>query len=101
MNDEFYQALASQYRREIIKLLKWRNLSAGEIADHFDISQPSISRHLDVLKRAEIVTTERKANQIIYSLNLSVMDEMYIQLSNLLNMKSDKKQKMEVSYENQ
>lgn len=101
MNDEFYQALASQYRREIIKLLKWRNLSAGEIADHFDISQPSISRHLDVLKRAEIVTTERKANQIIYSLNLSVMDEMYIQLSDLLNMKSDKKQKMEVSYENQ
>ena len=76
-------------------------MSAGEIADHFDISQPSISRHLDVLKRAEIVTAERKANQIIYSLNLSVIDEMYIQLSDLLNMKSDKKQKMEVSYENQ
>ncbi len=101
MKDEFYQALANQYRREIIKLLKWKNLSAGEIADHFDISQPSISRHLDVLKRAEIVTAERKANQIIYSLNLSVIDEMYIQLSDLLNMKSDKKQKMEVSYENQ
>lgn len=101
MNDEFYQALASQYRREIIKLLKWRNLSAGEIADHFDISQPSISRHLDVLKRAEIVTAERKANQIIYSLNLSVIDEMYIQLSDLLNMKSGKTQKVEVSYENQ
>lgn len=101
MKDEFYQALANQYRREIIKLLKWKNLSAGEIADHFDISQPSISRHLDALKRAEIVTAERKANQIIYSLNLSVIDEMYIQLSDLLNMKSDKKQKMEVSYENQ
>lgn len=101
MSDEFYQALASRYRREIIKLLKWKNLSAGEIADHFDISQPSISRHLDVLKRAEIVTAERRANQIIYSLNLSVMDEMFIQLSDLLNMKSDEKQKMEVSYENQ
>lgn len=101
MNDEFYQALANPYRREIINLLKWRNLSAGEIADHFDISQPSISRHLDILKRAEIVTAERKANQIIYSLNLSVMDEMYIQLSDLLNMKSDKKQRREVSYENQ
>lgn len=101
MKDEFYQALTSPYRREIIKLLKWKNLSAGEIADHFDISQPSISRHLDVLKRAEIVTAERKANQIIYSLNLSVMDEMYIQLSDLLNIKSDKKQKMGVFYENQ
>lgn len=101
MNEEFYQALASQYRREIIKLLKWKNLSAGEISDHFDISQPSVSRHLDVLKRAEIVTAERRANQIIYSLNLSVIDEMFIQLSDLLNMKSVDKQKTEVSYENQ
>ena len=73
MKEDFFQALASPYRREIIKLLKWKNLSAGEIADHFDISQPSISRHLDILKQAEIVTAERKANQIIYSLNLSVM----------------------------
>ena len=101
MNDEFYQALASPYRREIIKLLKWKNLSAGQIAEHFDISQPSISRHLDVLKRAEIVTAERKANQIIYSLNLSVLDEMFIQLSDLLNIRLEKKQEMEVLYENQ
>ena len=78
MNDDFFQALASPYRREIIRLLKWKNLSAGEIAERFDISQPSISRHLDVLKRAEIVTTERRANQIIYSLNLSVVQEMYL-----------------------
>lgn len=61
MKDDFFQALASPYRREIIKLLKWKNLSAGEIADHFDISQPSISRHLDILKQAEIVTAERNA----------------------------------------
>ena len=101
MNDEFYQALTSPYRREIIKLLKWKNLSAGEIAEHFDISQPSISRHLDVLKRAEIVTAERKANQIIYSLNLSVMDEMYIQLSDLLNIKQGMRPKLEATNESQ
>ena len=89
MNDDFFQALASTYRREIIQLLKWKNLNAGEIAEHFDISQPSISRHLDVLKRAEIVTAERKANQIIYSLNLSVMQEMYIKLSDLFDTKGD------------
>ncbi len=87
MKDDFFQALASPYRREIIKLLKWKNLSAGEIADHFDISQPSISRHLDILKQAEIVTAERKANKIIYSLNLSVMEEIFMQLSDLFQIK--------------
>lgn len=89
MKDDFFQALASPYRREIIKLLKWKNLSAGEIADHFDISQPSISRHLDILKQAEIVTAERKANQIIYSLNLAIMEEIFMQLSDLFQIKED------------
>lgn len=84
MKEDFFQALASPYRREIIRLLKWQNLSAGEIAEKFNISQPSISRHLDVLKQAEIVTAERRGNQIIYSLNLSVVQEMYIQLTDLL-----------------
>lgn len=89
MNDDFFQALASPYRREIIKMLKWKNMSAGEIAEQFDISQPSISRHLDVLKRAEIITAERKANQIFYSLNLSVMQEMYIQLKDFFDTKQE------------
>lgn len=66
-------------------------MNAGEIAEHFNISQPSISRHLDVLKRAEIVTSERKANQIIYSLNLSVMQEMYIELNNFFDIKTEKR----------
>ncbi|MEE0762084.1 hypothetical protein B5F08_00175 [Anaeromassilibacillus sp. An172] len=91
MSEDFFHALASPYRREIIKLLKWKNMNAGEIAEHFDISQPSISRHLDVLKHAEIVTSERKGNQIIYSLNLSVMQEMYIKLSELLSFGGDEK----------
>jgi len=86
MKDDFFQALASPYRREIIKILKWNNLSAGEIADHFNISQPSISRHLDILKRAEIVTAERNANQIIYSLNLSVTEEIMVQISELFDI---------------
>ena len=91
MNEDFFHALASPCRREIIKLLKWKNMNAGEIAEHFDISQQSISRHLDVLKHAEIVTSERKGNQIIYSLNLSVMQEMYIKLSKLLSFGGDEK----------
>jgi len=87
MSEDFFHALASPYRREIIRILKWKNMSAGEIADHFNISQPSISRHLDVLKRAEIVTSERKANQIIYSLNLSMVQEMMVEISSLLDTK--------------
>ena len=87
MNDDFFQALASPYRREIIKLLKWQNLTAGEIAAKFDISQPSISRHLDILKRAEIIVAEKRANQIIYSLNLSVLQEIMVGITGLLNVK--------------
>ena len=84
MRDEFFQALASPYRREIIRLLKWRTLSAGEIAGHFDIAQPSVSRHLEVLKNAGIITSRRQANQVIYSLNLSMVQEMIMEVMELL-----------------
>ncbi len=89
MGEDFFQALASPYRREIIKLLKWKNRSAGEIAAHFAISQPSISRHLDVLKRAKLVTAERRGNQIIYALNMTVMQELYLQLEELFDRKGE------------
>ena len=84
MRDDFFQALASPYRREIIRLLKWRTLSAGEIAGHFDIAQPSVSRHLEVLKNAGIITSRRQANQVIYSLNLSMVQEMIMEVRELL-----------------
>ena len=84
MRDDFFQALASPYRREIIRLLKWRTLSAGEIAGHFDIAQPSVSRHLEVLKNAGIITSRRQANQVIYSLNLSMVQEMIMVVMELL-----------------
>ncbi len=93
MAEDFFGALASPYRREIIRLLKWRSLSAGEIAAHFDIAQPSVSRHLDILKQAEIVTCERKANQMIYSLNLSMMDEMFVRLADLLSVPREQQEK--------
>lgn len=89
MNDDFFQALSNPCRREIIKLLRWKNLSAGEIAGHFDIAQPSVSRHLDVLKKAELVTTERRGNQIIYSLNLSAIQEILVYMAELFEMKGE------------
>jgi len=90
MNDEFFQALSNPYRREIIKLLRWKNLSAGEIVSHFDIAQPTVSRHLDVLRKAGIVTSERKGTQIIYSLNLSVVQELFVYLSDLFDYSNAK-----------
>ncbi len=84
MKDDFFQALSSPYRREIIRLLKWRDLSAGEIAAHFTISQPSVSRHLEVLKNAGIVTSRRQANQVIYSLDLTAVQGMLVEILGLL-----------------
>lgn len=90
MNDSFFQALSNPYRREIIKLLKWKNMNAGEIAEHFQIAQPSVSRHLDVLKKAEIVTVERRGTQLIYSLNLSTVQEIYVYMTELFEAKEEK-----------
>lgn len=90
MNDSFFQALSNPYRREIIQLLKWKNMNAGEIAEHFQIAQPSVSRHLDVLKKAEIVTVERRGTQLIYSLNLSTVQEIYVYMAELFEKKPEK-----------
>lgn len=75
MNDVF-KALNDPTRREILVLLREKDLSAGAIADQFSISKPSISHHLDLLKRAELVRVERKGQLLIYSLNTTVLDEL-------------------------
>ncbi|TVX96075.1 autorepressor SdpR family transcription factor [Cohnella terricola] len=74
MNDTF-KALSDPTRRKILQLLKEKDLSAGDIADHFNISKPSISHHLNILKQAKLVQDERQGQSIIYSINLSVMQE--------------------------
>ena len=71
-----FKALNDVTRREILGLLKVKNLSAGEIADHFNISKPSISHHLDILKRADLITFEKNGQFIIYSLNTTVMEDV-------------------------
>ena len=71
-----FKALNDMTRREILELLKVKDLSAGEIADHFNISKPSISHHLDILKRADLITFEKNGQFIIYSLNTTVMEDV-------------------------
>ncbi|WP_027091795.1 autorepressor SdpR family transcription factor [Cohnella thermotolerans] len=74
MNDTF-KALSDPTRRQIIQLLKERDMSAGEIAEQFSISKPSISHHLTILKNAKLVQDERQGQSIIYSLNTTVIQE--------------------------
>jgi ArsR family transcriptional regulator, arsenate/arsenite/antimonite-responsive transcriptional repressor len=71
-----FKALNDPTRREIVDLLKERDRTAGDIADHFNISKPSISHHLDLLRQADIVTSEKKGQFIYYSLNATVLDEI-------------------------
>lgn len=71
-----FKALNDPTRREILELLKDRDLTAGEIADQFNISKPSISHHLDMLKQAGLVIANKDGQFIHYSINTTVMDEM-------------------------
>ena len=74
--NQVFRALNDATRREILNLLKEKDLTAGEIADHFNISKPSISHHLDKLKQADLVTFEKKGQFIYYSLNTTILDDV-------------------------
>ena len=71
-----FKALNDPTRREILELLQQRDMTAGEIVDHFTISGPSISHHLDLLKQAGLVHAEKEGQYIYYSLNTTVVDEI-------------------------
>ncbi|MDQ6598684.1 ArsR family transcriptional regulator [Bacillus salipaludis] len=75
MNDVF-KALADPTRRKILDLLKEQDLTAGEIADQFDMSKPSISNHLKILKSAGLVLDEKKGQFILYSLNSTILQDV-------------------------
>lgn len=70
------KALSDPTRREILKMLKKGRLSAGEIEEQFDISFPAISRHLSVLKDADLVRDDRDGKNVYYTLNTSVLEEI-------------------------
>lgn len=80
---ETFKALSDPVRREILELLKKETLSAGEIGSHFDMTGATISYHLSILKKAELITETRQKNYIYYSLNTSVVEEVMLWLSTL------------------
>lgn len=74
--NNIFKALNDPTRREILIMLKEKDLTAGEISDKFNISKPSISHHLDILKRADLVTSEKKGQFITYSINSTIVDDI-------------------------
>jgi ArsR family transcriptional regulator, arsenate/arsenite/antimonite-responsive transcriptional repressor len=81
-----FKALNDPIRREILELLKEKDMNAGEIADHFNITKPSISHHLDSLKQADLVISVKKGQFVNYTLNKTVVDDI-IQWLMTINLK--------------
>ena len=77
------KALSDPIRREILNLLKGGRLSAGEICEHFDVTGASISRHLSVLKEADLIRDTREGKFIYYDLNASVLEEILLWVKDL------------------
>jgi ArsR family transcriptional regulator, arsenate/arsenite/antimonite-responsive transcriptional repressor len=78
-----YRALAGPTRREILRLLREGDLPAGRLAGAFDISWPSVSRHLRVLESAGLVSSQRKGGNIIYSLQTSVLQDVATEVAEM------------------
>lgn len=76
MGESAFKALAAPTRRRILELLRAGELTAGELAEHFDMTKPSISHHLSTLKAAGLVDAERDGQSIVYSLNTTVMQDL-------------------------
>ena len=76
-------ALADPSRREILNMLKKGRMSAGEIAERFSVSGAAVSRHLSVLKEADLITDQREGKFIYYDLNASVLEEIMLWISEL------------------
>lgn len=72
---DVWSAMSDATRREILTKLKARNMTAGELADCFELSKPTISHHLNILKEAGLITGEKKAQTITYSLNTTVFQD--------------------------
>lgn len=80
---DVWKALADPTRRKILKLLKNDSLNAGEIAAQFNMTKPSISNHLSILKQADLVDSEKIGQNVIYSLKTRVLEDMLKMLSDL------------------
>jgi DNA-binding transcriptional ArsR family regulator len=87
--NEVFKALADPTRREILRLLRRGEKTAGELAEHFDMAKPSVSHHFATLKQADLITSRREGQQIYYSLNTTVAEDVVAILWDLLRGRRD------------
>jgi ArsR family transcriptional regulator len=81
-----FQALSDPTRREVLRLLRERDMTAGEIADRFPLSRPTLSGHFNVLKHADLIVAEKHGTSILYSLNVSVVEQALAAMLELLDV---------------
>jgi DNA-binding transcriptional ArsR family regulator len=89
--NQLFEALAHPTRRRILELLKQRSMTAGEIADRFDVSKPTLSGHFARLRDAALIQADRNGTSITYSLNLSVLEEVLLGFMGRMGIAPDKK----------
>jgi DNA-binding transcriptional ArsR family regulator len=89
--NQLFEALAHPTRREILELLKRRSMTAGQIADRFDVSKPTLSGHFAKLRDAGLIQADRNGTSITYSLNMSVLEEVLLGFMGRMGMAPQQK----------
>ena len=89
---ETFKALSDPVRRDILQLLKNGEMSAGEIGSHFDMTGATVSYHLKILKKADLIWEKKEKNFIFYELNTSVLEEIMLWISDLKGDKDNDKE---------
>lgn len=88
---ETFKALSDPVRRDILQLLKSGRMSAGDIGSHFDMTGATVSYHLKILKKADLIWEKKEKNFIYYELNTSVLEEIMLWISDLKGENDDDK----------
>jgi DNA-binding transcriptional ArsR family regulator len=84
--DKVFKAMADPTRRRILELLNEREMTAGDLAEQFELSKPTLSGHFAVLREADLVTSEKTGTSITYRLNISVLEHALLGFSNALGL---------------
>jgi ArsR family transcriptional regulator, arsenate/arsenite/antimonite-responsive transcriptional repressor len=93
VKDSVFKALADPTRRKILRMLNGSEMTAGEISKEFDISAPSMSHHFNILKDAELVSARRSGQQIYYSLNTTVFEDVLTVLMDTFSARNEPEEK--------